>query len=119
VLQLVGELLLQGGWEAFAEPFRARKRAHPVLAAFGLIAVGGLLGLLTSFVLPNRILELYGIRGASILISPIVTGSLMQRYGVWCDEHGRARSHLATFWGGALFALSMAAVRFQLVGSKG
>jgi hypothetical protein len=119
VLQLVGELLLQGGWEAFAEPFRARKRAHSVIAAFGLIVVGGLLGLLTSFLLPTRLFGSYGIRGASIVISPIITGLLMERYGVWCDEHGRARSHFATFWGGALFALSMAAVRSQLVGSQG
>lgn len=118
ILQVMGEALIQSGWKVFSEPFR-RKRANPIVAGIGLICLGGLGGLLTSFIVPNRIFGLSGIKGVSIAMSPIITGLIMHRYGQWCDERGRPRSSFATFWGGALFAFGMAAVRYNLVGSQG
>lgn len=84
----------------------------------GLVLLGGLAGFLTSLILPNRLFGFHGIKGVSIVLSPIITGLLMRRYGDWCDERGHPRSYFATFWGGALFAFGMAAVRYYLVGSQ-
>jgi len=39
----------------------------------------------------------------------------MEQYGQWREENGGERSFIATFWGGALFAFSMALVRFLWV----
>jgi len=113
----LGEVFIQGGWKVFSEPFR-RKRANPIVAGIGLILLGGLGGLLTSFIAPGRIFGLYGIKGVSIVMSPLITGLLMHRYGQWCDKRSRPRSSFATFWGGALFAFGMAAVRYYRVGSQ-
>jgi hypothetical protein len=47
-------------------------------------------------------------------ISPLVADAI----GAWRDHHGGPRSYLTTFWGGALFALGMAGVRFLLMGGR-
>jgi hypothetical protein len=112
----VGEFCIQRGWQVFSEPFR--KGPNPILAAIGLTLLGALAGLLTSLIVPNRIFGQYGIKGVSILFSPLLTGLIMHRYGQWLVERGRPRSPFATFWGGALFALGMAFVRYSLVGAQ-
>lgn len=113
-----GEVLLQLGWRVFGEGFRASQRAHPVLSVLALILAGVLLGVLTNLLVPNRLFPFQGIRGASLVLSPLVTGALMHWYGKWCDRRGRERSNFATFWGGAVFALSMTFVRFYFVGAR-
>jgi hypothetical protein len=78
--------------------------------------MGGLAGALTSLLWPTLILRPSPIPGISLLVSPLVSGLLMDRYGEWRERDGVQRSHLATFWGGALFAFSMALVRFLWIG---
>jgi hypothetical protein len=51
----------------------------------------------------------------SLLVSPAITGLLMEGYGRWRTSRGGHPSYVATFWGGALFAFSMALMRFMLV----
>ena len=86
------------------------------MAAVGIVLMGGLAGVLTSLIWPTLILRPGPIPGISLLVSPIVSGLVMDRYGAWREDHGAERSHLGTFWGGALFAFSMALVRFLWVG---
>ena len=87
-----------------------------MFAGTGIAVLGGLAGLITSFLLPARILEPGPVQGASLFLSPLIAGLLMDRYGQWREGRGLARSYVSTFWGGALFAFSMALVRFVLVG---
>lgn len=117
ILQISGEALLESGFRAAGEPFRRRSRAHPVIAGLGVALLGGLAGALTSLVWPARVFQPGPIRGASLFVSPFITGVAMDRYGRWREGRGVARSYLATFWGGALFAFSMALVRFVWVGA--
>ena len=116
-LQLVGEILVEFGFASVGESLRKRSRGHPLLASAGAILLGGLAGVIASLVWPARILQPGPVRGASLVLSPIVTGAVMDRYGQWREERGASRSYLATFWGGALFAFSMALVRFLWVGA--
>ena len=81
----------------------------------GVVTVGFLAGFLTTLVLPRRIIHTQGVRGASLLVAPLITGLVMQFYGTHRAIRGHSRSYFATFWGGALFALGMAAVRFGLI----
>ena len=97
------------------EPFRRGSRAHPVIAGLGTFLLGGLAGALANLVWPMRVLRVGPVRGASVVLSPIVVGTIMERYGQWREGRGRARSFLDTFWGGAVFAFSMALVRFVWV----
>ena len=115
-LQLVGELLVEGGFQAAGESFRNRSRAHPVFAAIGLVLMGAIAGVLASLAWPSRVLQPGPVRGMSLVLSPITTGVVMDRYGQWREDRGGSRSYIATFWGGALFAFSMALVRFLWVG---
>jgi len=117
ILQISGEALLESGFRAAGEPFRRQSRAHPVIAGIGVALLGALAGTLTSLVWPARVFQPGPVRGASLLVSPFITGVAMHRYGQWREDRGVARSYIATFWGGALFAFSMALVRFVWVGA--
>jgi hypothetical protein len=115
VLQLAGELLLELGFSAVGEPFRERKRSHPVLAGAGVFLIGAVLGAATRLAWPGRIFPPGPVPGVSLLLSPLATGLIMHSYGEWCERRGTSRSFVETFWGGALFAFGMALVRFLWV----
>ena len=86
-----------------------------MISAVGIALLGAIGGLISAFLLPTRVLEVVPVRGASLLVSPLITGALMQLYGDWYERRGRERSVIGSFWGGALFAFAMAAVRFTLI----
>jgi hypothetical protein len=115
-LQLTGELLLELGFHAAGEAFVRRVRAHRLMAAIGIAVLGGVAGLVTSLAVPSRIIQLRPVPGMSLILSPIVTGILMEAYGRWRTSRGGYPSYVATFWGGALFAFVMALVRYLTVG---
>ena len=117
VVEVFGQLFLEFGWRTLSEGFRERQRAHPLLSAAALALLGGVFGVVISLAFPNRLFGFQGIRGTTMVVSPLVTGTVMEAYGRWCDRHGRERSNFATFWGGAIFAFSMAAMRFYFVGT--
>jgi len=113
LLQIVVEVLFELGFESIRESMRRRRRAHPVLALVGAALLGGVAGFVTSLLWPTRIIQTAPVPGVSLLLSPLLTGLVMDQYGRWRERHG---SYLATFWGGALFAFGMALVRFLWVG---
>jgi hypothetical protein len=116
LLQVVGQVMLELGLGAAGHSFTDRTRAHPAVATAGVILMGATAGVIASLVWPTRILPTAPVRGVSLVVSPIVTGLLMDRYGQWREDRGWARTYVATFYGGALFAFSMALVRFLWVG---
>lgn len=118
VIQLVAEILIELGYGSIGASLRSRSKAHPAMAAVGVVLLGGLAGVLSSLIWPTLILRPGPVPGMSLLISPLINGLVMDRYGEWRERHGRERSFVATFWGGALFAFSMALVRFLWVGKS-
>jgi hypothetical protein len=115
LLSVTGELLLELGFQSAGEAFTRRSRAHPVLAFGGIAMLGALTGLATALLLPARILQPSPVPGASLMLSPLFAGVLMEQYGRWRERRGGDHSFMATLWGGALFAFAMALVRFLLV----
>ena len=111
VLQLFAELALELGFQ----PFRKRGDSHPVVIGIGLVLLGVAAGGLTVLILPRPVIPPLPIRGLSLLLSPLATGVLMERYGEWREERTGKRTYMATFWGGALFAFAMAATRLVLL----
>ena len=115
LLQLVGEVLVELGWRTAGEPFRQRGRAHPVVAGLGLLLMGAAMGFLLSLAFPTRLVAGTAVPGISLVVSPILAGLVMDRYGHWRESRGVEPSYTATFWGGAVFAFGMALARFLLV----
>lgn len=126
LVELVVELLFQGLGEflveAFARllgaPFGRRERSHPLAAAVALFLFGVALGGLSYWAWPYRVVASAAYPGISLLISPVINGLAADAIGSWREHHGRPRSYLTTFWGGALFALGMAGTRFLLMGGR-
>jgi hypothetical protein len=115
-LQIALEILAELGFASIRDSLRRRRRAHPVVALVGAVLFGGVAGLVTSLIWPTRFLRPGPLPGASLLLSPLVTGLVMYHLGRWRERRGAEPSYLATFWGGALFAFAMALVRFTWVG---
>ena len=115
-LQIIGEVLAEVGVHSLGAPFRQRGRAHPVLATIGIILLGAIGGAVTGAIWPTRLFSTSPLPGASLLISPLLSGLAMERLGRWREARGQTRSSLSTYWGGALFAFAMALVRFVWVG---
>jgi hypothetical protein len=119
-IDLLLELLLSGLFDLVAELlFRGagatrgrRARTHPLLAAIALLLVGGAAGGVVTWLLPTRLLGTPALPGASLVVSPLLNGVLMHYYGAWRSREGTQTSFAATFWGGAVFALGFALVRF-------
>jgi hypothetical protein len=116
LLQVAGELLIEAGFHAAGDAFRRRGRAHPIVAGLGIVIMGTLGGVLTSAIWPARVFEAGPLPGISLLLSPLLSGLVMEGIGRWRERRGHTRSYMSTYWGGALFALAMASVRFLWVG---
>lgn len=109
-------MLFEVVWESLAHSARRRGHAQPLVATTGLALIGGASGLLSLWIVPRRIMPPSRLPGASLVVSPLVTGLLMHEYGKFRQRRHRPTTHLATFWGGATFAFFMALVRFLAYG---
>ena len=88
---------------------------NPLLAGLGLLTLGGIGGATVSVFFPQPIFNSRPMPGASLVLSPLLNGALMEFYGRWRERQGRGRTSLSTYWGGGAFALGMALVRFWWV----
>ena len=117
VFDVALEFLVEFSWESVAHSVRRREAANPFIAAVGYALIGSVIGVVSLSVIPRRLLPTGGVRGASLAISPLVTGMLMRAYGEARRRRDLATTSLATFWGGATFAFFMALVRFLAYGT--
>ena len=116
VVEFVFQIVVEIGFESFAENFRRRRSLPQVVALIVITLVGGVVGFFWSNLFPQRILPKPAVPGISLFLSPLCAGLVMKLFGDWRRSSGREPTALATFWGGALFAFSMAIVRWLRVG---
>ncbi len=114
-IELFAELFLEFGLGSLGHALRPRRQARPALAYLGLAGLGLLVGLGLALILPHRLLPRLPVPGLSLLLSPLLAGAVMRSFGRWRRRRGRPATLLATFWGGATFALAAALVRLLLV----
>jgi hypothetical protein len=89
----------------------------PAVSSVGLLLVGAAAGLLSAFVVPHALIATRVVLpGVSLLLAPLVTGSAMYFSGNRVRRFGWRASNLAGFRSGALFAFSMALIRWWLIG---
>ncbi len=113
VVELVFGLLFGMVVEAIAERWEKGSRTIPLI----LLALLGIAsGFLSATFLPHRIISRRTVPpGISLLLAPLATGAAMHLIGKGLRRLGRNPTNLATFAGGAIFAFSMALVRWLLV----
>ena len=116
IVQVVFEIVTELGLSALQAALDRPPRRSLPLAAFGLFLVGAGLGGLSLLVWPGRIFEPGPVPGLSLLLGPIGAGAAMHAWGAYRRSRGHAVSNLATFTGGAAFALGTALVRFLWAG---
>jgi len=121
LLEIVGEFLLQMLFELATEALSGlinrRRQSSLAISAIGLTLAGVTAGLLSAWLFPHRLMAMRVVLpGVSLLLAPLATGSAMHFLGKRLRRFGQYPSNLATFSGGALFAFSMALIRWWLVG---
>lgn len=120
MLEVIGEVLLQGVFEVVAEifgrrvkaPFRRTRPAHPALAALGYALFGAMAGGLSLWLMPTLFISTPWLRVLNLALTPLLAGLLMERLGNWRRGRDQSTIRLDTFAYGFVFALAMAVVRF-------
>jgi peptidoglycan/LPS O-acetylase OafA/YrhL len=114
ILELFGEVLLEGGLAALKDLFDRENRA-PQLATFGYLLLGALVGGLFVWGYPQRLTPPSAYRGISLAVAPFAGGAVMEAWGALRRSRGHETTQLATWYGGAAFLFGLALVRFLLV----
>jgi hypothetical protein len=92
-----------------------RRRSRRPVSMMGLAFAGAAAGVLSAWLLPHRLFAARAVLpGASLLLAPLATGAAMHFLGKLQRRFGRCPGSLATFRGGAIFAFSMALIRWWL-----
>jgi hypothetical protein len=118
LLQMLCEILLQGGIEslfelalhAMAEPFS--KPRNPWVAGIGYVIFGAIAGGLSLWFLPFHLVSGETLRGVNLVLTPVAAGLLMSAMGAWRARRGDTVLRIDRFAYGYLFALALAVVRF-------
>lgn len=110
--QMVLEILAELGLRSIKEPFRRQPR--PAYAVAGYILFGGIVGLVSVWLLPQHLIAHEHLRLANLILSPLVAGLVMMLLGHWRRQRRQPLIRLDRFGYGFLFALSIAVVRYLL-----
>lgn len=108
------ELLLEAPLSNYKER-RDRENHSPLAATLGYFALGGVIGACAAWVLPARLFPATGFSGVSLVLGPLGAGALMEWWGRRRRAAGHSTTNLATWYGGAAFALGLALARYFLV----
>ncbi len=115
LLQLAGEVLIAIGVESLAQSLGRRDKPHWALAGLGCLLIGAIAGLIVTVIYPHHVSPSVGLPYLAIVILPVFVGLAAFWLGGRAEAAGRPRPALATFWGGALFAVGMSVVRFLIL----
>lgn len=122
LLQFLGELLLQVLFEALAElglhgvKETFHRKPNPVLAAIGYALLGAAAGGLSLLAFPHAFIANASGRTLNLVFTPLASGAIMAAIGALRRRKDQELVRLDRFSYGALFAFSMAVVRFVWAG---
>lgn len=109
------EFILTLGLESIGNALKSTREASAALAIAGAAIIGAICGFVSFIIFRQPIVGPGPFPGISLVLAPIVSGVLMNAVGARRRAAGKDTTILATFWGAAIFALSMAAARFLLI----
>jgi hypothetical protein len=112
VFQIVVEGLIEFGLWSMRSRRTPRSPIGPVLAALGYVLIGALAGGLSLLLFPSLMIRSGVLRVVNLVLTPLAAGAAMAGIGAWRRRRGQLLLRLDHFSYGAVFALSMALVRF-------
>ena len=123
IAEIVAEVLLEVALEAIvATIFRSIRNLvagsneiSPVLATAVYLLLGTGFGILSLFLLPHALIHRSRFHGASLVISPLLTGLVMTQVRLVLRRKGTDSVQIESFGYGFTFALGVAIVRFFFV----
>src|SRR5437867_1303437 len=89
VFQMVFQLLIETAIELVLEAppvrfVRRRRAPNPIFTGLSLAIVGAVVGLVSAWILPRRVLPpMPHLAGASLVLAPLGTGGAMHALGMW------------------------------------
>jgi hypothetical protein len=111
ILQFFGELLLEIGLHALAEPFR--REPNIWLASLGYTFFGCAIGGLSILVFPTHFTPAGFLRIVNLFATPLVVGACMAALGAWRKKRSDSVFLVDRFLYGFIFAAGTACVRFK------
>ena len=110
--QFVLEVLVEFGLLVAKHALKRPATRSALIAAVGLLLMGAGVGGASLLIWPDRLFPPGPIPGLSLFVGPLAVGVAMHAWGRYRRAKGRGTTSLATFFGGAAFALGTAVVRF-------
>jgi hypothetical protein len=111
-LELAGEAILDFALRAIARVFEDSEISSPVLASVGYGLLGVLTGGLSLLIFPHPLFHPSRIHGISLLINPVIAGSVMSLIGSMLRKRDKRVVQIENFRYGFAFAFGMALLRF-------
>ena len=111
IFQVFGELLVELGLHSLAEPFR--RQPNIWVAALGYLLLGGIVGALSVWLVPQHLTRDGWPRLVNLVVTPVLAGFAMTLMGLWRARRGDPVLRIDRFACGYLFALTVAVVRYN------
>jgi len=115
LLQIFGEVLIEFGLGSIMSSFKRQDSVNKPIALLGCFFFGLILGFALTKIFSGRIFPVKGIEGLSLIVSPVIVGYVMMKWGAYRRGKQQYASTLSTFWGGLLFAFGSALIRFLMI----
>lgn len=115
IFEVVVQIFVEIGVNAVGSVVRGvmgRENHHPAVAALGYLLLGACVGAVSVWAWPQRVVAVVHLPGISLILAPLVAGAAMHLWGTVLRRRGETPTNMATFLGGAAFALGVALVRF-------
>src|SRR5262249_12421533 len=77
-LQVLGQVVVELGFESLAHSFRRGRAANPALAGVGIAMLGAATGLVASLLLPRRVLPRSPVPRLGVLVSPLLAWGIIE-----------------------------------------
>jgi len=110
--EFIAELVIGLLWEGVGEAFHWNRNSNRILSVLGWGLIGAATGAVSLLLFPNPLLRHTRFHGLSLIAAPLATGVVMKLLGDRLRSRGKQTTSLMTFWGGSIFALAFALVRF-------
>lgn len=115
VLEMAGELILDLVLRSLGGLVGSLLESVPFVTGIGVVFLGIASGTISLHFFPHPLVHPAGIHGISLIISPLIAGSVMSLAGQFLRGRGKRTVQVETFGYGFAFAFSMAAVRLLFV----
>lgn len=111
LFELAGEAILDLALRAIGEMLGRSEFKNPLVASIGYAILGALTGGLSLLIFPHPLIHPSRVHGISLLIAPVVTGSVMAMIGSILRRQGKKATQIESFGYGFAFAFGMALIR--------